>query len=216
MQTYSHFILTAVANRTLKDRETPQGNLALGSAATKALPGLPPLHSKLFLFGSVAPDLPLILLFFICLLIDLSKGNRLDPSNEAARAQSYVGYLFEYAFFHEWWVKLPHNLFHAPFLVLVYIALGYWAWRRGWRWGAGLFWFGVACAFHTAIDIPLHTNDGPLVFFPFDWETRFHSPVSYWDPDYYGRQFGIFEHLLLLASLIYLGVDWWRRRRATR
>ncbi|MEZ4675136.1 MAG: hypothetical protein R2932_12925 [Caldilineaceae bacterium] len=32
---------------------------------------------------------------------------------------------------------------------------------------------------HTAIDIPLHYDDGPLLLFPFDWKTRFHSPVSH-------------------------------------
>jgi hypothetical protein len=73
---------------------------------------------------------------------------------------------------------------------------------------------GCASALHTAIDIPLHYDDGPLLFFPFDWQTRFYSPVSYWDPNRYGVPFAIFEHLLLLGMLIYLAVQWWRQRRA--
>ncbi|MEZ4675137.1 MAG: hypothetical protein R2932_12930 [Caldilineaceae bacterium] len=40
--------------------------------------------------------------------------------------QTYTGYLFDYMFFNEPWVKAAHNLFHAPLLVLLYIGVGYW------------------------------------------------------------------------------------------
>lgn len=209
MQTYTHFVMTAVLNRAVKHRE-----------ARAAPSKLPPVNSFWLMVGSIMPDIPLILIAISTIVLDLVSGNRMEPGNEAAEMQSYTGYLFRYAFFHDPWVKLAHNLFHAPFLIALYIAAGYWLCRQGTqrasKWGAALFWFGLACALHTAIDIPLHTDDGPLVFFPFDWETRFHSPVSYWDPAHYGRPFALFEHLLLLGMLLFLLVDWWRRRRARR
>jgi hypothetical protein len=62
----------------------------------------------------------------------------------------------------------------------------------------------VGCAIHTAGDIPVHHNDGPLLLFPFEWSVRFYSPVSYWHPDYYAVQFGVFETLLVVAMLAYL------------
>lgn len=202
MQTYTHYVMTAVINQRLNAREQ-QGHGEL----------LPPLRSGWLLLGSVLPDIPLILMFFGTLTTDLIQGNVLDPGNESAAQQSYTGYLFDYAFFHDPWVKLGHNLFHAPLMILFYVALGYWLWKRSRSWGAALFWLGCACALHTAIDIPVHYNDGPLIFFPFDWNTRFYGPISYWEQGRGGTWFTIFEHLLLLGMLIYLAIGWWRNRR---
>lgn len=216
MQTYTHFVLTAVINRVAKDREERLSPPA--AQAAEARSRLPPVNSFWLMLGSIMPDIPLILITLIAIALDLIQGNSMTPGNAATEMQSYTGYLFRYAFFHDPWVKLAHNLFHAPFLILLYIFLGYWLWKQGKasasKWGAALFWFGLACALHTSIDIPLHYDDGPLIFFPFDWETRFYSPISYWDPARYGRPFSIFEHVSLLGMLLFLLVDWWRRRRA--
>ena len=67
------------------------------------------------------------------------------------------------------------------------------------RWGPALFWFAAACMLHTLIDIPLHYDDGPLVFYPLNWQARFYSPVSYWDPRRYGIPVAIMEHLMVLG-----------------
>lgn len=41
---------------------------------------------------------------------------------------------------------------------------------------------------HCLLDFPLHNDDAHRHFFPFsDW--RFESPVSYWDPRFYGDIF---------------------------
>lgn len=221
MQTYTHFVITAVLNRAAKSREADLATQAeQGRTATNTLP---PVNSFWLMVGSIMPDIPLILIAFGAIAMDLWSGNRMEPGNEAAEMQSYTGYLFRYAFFHEPWVKFAHNLFHAPLLIILYGLVGYWLWQRSGaqaaaqqtaQRGAALFWFALACALHTAIDIPLHYDDGPLVFFPFDWQTRVYSPVSYWDPERYGRPFAIFEHLLLLGMLLFLLVDWWRRRQS--
>ncbi|MCB0213087.1 MAG: metal-dependent hydrolase [Anaerolineae bacterium] len=201
MQTYSHYIITAVLGRVVKKQ---QGRSGVGR--------WPPLRHTSLLLGSVAPDVPLIAITLGLLLADVAGVKMVDGSGQVV--SSNVAYLFETMFFHDPWVKAAHNLFHAPLLVVGYTALGYWAWKTERGWGPALFWFGLACTLHTAIDIPLHYDDGPLLFFPFDWQTRFHSPVSYWDPARYGRPFAIFEHLLVLGMVIYLIVDWWRNRRA--
>ena len=200
MQTYSHYIMTAVLGRVVKKQQ------ARADAGR-----WPPLRHTSLLLGSVAPDVPLIAITLGLLLADVAGVKLSDNSGQVV--SSNVGYLFETLFFHSPWVKAAHNLFHAPLLVLSYTALGYWAWQQKRGWGPALFWFGLACTLHTAIDIPLHYDDGPLLFFPFDWQSRFYSPVSYWDPARYGRPFAIFEHLLVLGMVLYLIVDWRRSRR---
>ena len=105
-----------------------------------------------------------------------------------------------------------HALFHAPPMILLYLTIGYWfGIKKGKGWARALFWFAVGCGFHSAIDIVTHHNDGPLLFFPFDWTTRFSSPVSYWDPQHYGGIFAIFEHLLDIVLLAWLFIQ--RRKK---
>lgn len=209
MQTYSHLIITAVLNRKLKEQAKRNPNAPARPTADGK--GLPPLQSRALLIGSVAPDIPLILLTLVFILSDMLAGKQMGPAPEST--QSNVGYLFRYLFFHNRWVLTLHNLFHAPLMIIFYIGAGYLAWRLGKGWGPSLFWFAFSCGLHTLIDIPLHTDDGPLIFFPFYWETRFHSPLSYWDPKHYGNYWSIFEHLMILGMLIYLIVGWWRDRK---
>lgn len=209
MQTYSHYLLTAAINRRLKKREAEQ------TPSQAAHDPLPPTRTAPLLLGSIAPDLPLILLTAILVIYDRMGGAPLNPASELAQ-QSSVGYLFDYLFFNDPSVKALHNLFHGPILTILYALVGYWAWKRGKTWGAGLFWFGASACLHTFIDIPLHYNDGPLIFFPFDWETRFYSPVSYWDPDHYGIPWSIFEHLLDVVLLVYLVVGWRKQKKAAQ
>lgn len=209
MQTYSHLILTAVLNRKLKQQA--QRNPNASARPLSAGQGLPPLKSTALLIGSVAPDIPLILLTIGFIASDMLAGHKMGPDLDAS--QSNVAYLFRYLFFHNRWVLTLHNLFHGPLVLIFYMAIGYGAWRFGKNWGASLFWFAFSCGLHTLVDIPLHTDDGPLLFFPFNWETRFHSPLSYWDPRHYGNYWSPFEHLVVFGMLIYLLVGWWRDRK---
>lgn len=56
---------------------------------------------------------------------------------------------------------------------------------------------------HCLFDLPLHNDDAHRHFFPFsDW--RFISPVSYWDPDHFGRYMIVLEIVFSLAACAYL------------
>ncbi len=211
MQTYSHLIITAIINRRLKQREAQTG-----------LTTLPPVRTGALMWGSIVPDLPLIAMGVTLAIYDALTQANVDPSSEAFRQQSMLGRLFDDWFFNSPWVIAPHNLFHSPTLDMLYIAVAYWLWRvKGYAWSAWFFWLSCAALLHTLIDIPLHYDDGPLLLFPFNWEIRFFSPVSYWDPRRYGVQFAILEHLfvLLLSSylwLTYRSAVWgWLTRRPT-
>ncbi|MCG8348513.1 MAG: metal-dependent hydrolase [Chloroflexales bacterium] len=183
MNTPSHLIITAVLRKKLRRVPIPR---------------------SAFLFGSIMPDIPLYLLSFGgAIYYRFVRGMELGAA---------MNYMFDDLFFNDpFWIAL-HNFFHSPTLLLIALAT-LWNRRRQIegpsRW---LFWFFVACLLHTAIDIPTHVNDGPLLFFPFEWTIRFESPVSYWDSSYYGNQFAIFELALNIVLLGYLfGPALWNR-----
>ncbi len=162
------------------------------------------------LWGSVAPDIPLYL---------LSVGGGLYYTQlMGMEARAAAELMFDDLFFNSLWWKGLHNLLHAPLVVLAGLGLT-WSSRgrarrdadlstrtetRATRIGHWLFWFFAACLVHTTIDILTHAMDGPLILFPFNWDLRFQSPVSYWDPEHYGIPFTIFELTLDVALLVYL------------
>ena len=184
MNTPTHFLMTAVLRKTLPERlEIPR------SAA---------------LLGSVAPDLPLFGLSFggIWYFSQQPGWSRHD----AAR------HVFGNLYFNDpLWIGL-HNLFHSPLSLLLMLGTTWLIRERLPAFARWCHWFLLACLFHSAIDIPTHFDDGPLLFWPVDWTTRFQSPVSYWDPAHYGRPFFVFEVALVVALCVFLLVGWIRKR----
>jgi hypothetical protein len=189
MNTPSHLIITAALRKRLA------GRIAIPRGA--------------FLLGSVLPDLPL---FFLVI------GSQIYFRYLAgANSPHLTEQTFDYLYFNNpWWIA-SHNVLHSPTLLLIVLGALWGArdlvgTRRHW-----CFWFVLGCLLHTALDIPTHVDDGPVVFFPFDWSYRFHSPISYWDPRHYGRQFTVFEAGLDLLLLGYLWLRplwrWAKRRR---
>ena len=175
MNTPSHFVMTA--------------------ALDKALPRVPILRQA-FLLGSIAPDIPLWI---------LSIGGMIYYQfilGWSAAAAAHL--MFDELYFHNFvWLAL-HNFLHSPVMLLLGLAL-VWKKRRNIgsrsRW---CFWFLVACLFHSVVDILTHADDGPLVFFPLNWITRFQSPISYWDTRHHGREFHRFELALNGVLWFYL------------
>ncbi len=158
------------------------------------------------LWGSVAPDLPLYL---------LSLGGFLYYSLVAGMSVGAAGELMYRQLFYTnpVWITL-HNFLHAPFVLLAGIGFTSLGTGRKRRW---LRWFFLSCALHTGIDIVTHHNDGPLLLFPLNWSLRFSSPISYWDPNYYGGIFTVFELTLDAVLLSYWlsprVLRWWRGRK---
>jgi hypothetical protein len=208
MQTYSHAILTAALNRPLKKwRERNAGRV-------------PPVHTNALLLGSVLPDLLLITISGVAIATDFARGVFRDPRFAELPAGtptppellelSMTMRLFDVWFFESPWIISAQNIFHSPIILVTLIVVGYQLWRRGCKRGAALFWLACAAMVHSLIDIPLHTNDGPLLLYPLNWTWRYLSPISYWDPNYYGREWSLFEHSLDVVLLGWLG---WSNRR---
>ena len=175
------------------------------------------------MIGSFAPDALLTLLTILFIVLDAISGNFSSDPETLFNGPSLVGRLFSDWFFNNGWVITAQNMFHSPLLILLYGLAGWLLWRyRHVAAGAWLFWFAVSCMLHTLIDIPLHYDDGPLLLFPLHWSLRFMSPVSYWDPSRYGRQFFFIEHSLDLLLIVLLLVTYrraiagWLRRTIFR
>jgi hypothetical protein len=151
-----------------------------------------------FLWGSVAPDIPLFLLS-IGYLIFL----RFFTTQSVSAGMTYA---FDNLFFNNPLWIVSHNLLHSPTMLVIFALL---LWRsqdqiklRGKWWLS--FVFGNMI--HSVVDILTHHDDGPLLFFPFDWQTRFYSPISYWDSNHYAGQVFWGEvaiNILLLGYLFF-------------
>ncbi len=78
-----------------------------------------------------------------------------------------------------------------------------------WRRNPILQAFAGAGLLHVAADFLTHNDDARRQFWPVtDWVFR--SPVSYWDPRFYGAEFAVFEFGLAVALA---GLLCWRLRR---
>ena len=66
----------------------------------------------------------------------------------------------------------------------------------------------IAALLHLGIDFLTHASDAHKHFWPL-MEWRFHSPISYWEQDYYASFVAVFEAFLGLACIVLL----WRRHR---
>ncbi|MES2333249.1 MAG: cobalamin biosynthesis protein CobQ [Pseudomonadota bacterium] len=73
--------------------------------------------------------------------------------------------------------------------------------------------FAGAGLFHAVADFFTHNDDARRQLWPLtDWVFR--SPVSYWDPRYFGTQFAVFELglvVVLTAFLCWRMRLWWQR-----
>lgn len=182
-RTYTHFLMTAGLNNSLKSWGIP-------------------VHSRALLLGSVVPDVPL-------LALTVGFVARRTWAGVPAAADPICGPRFNALYFHNSLWRVGHNLFHAPLIIGWLTWLGH---HLGRQKGRPLFWFAFGCGLHTAVDLLTHRSDGPLLFFPLNWSYRFPGPVSYWDPKHGGRVLAIFERLVALTVVVYWLITWLRHR----
>jgi membrane-bound metal-dependent hydrolase YbcI (DUF457 family) len=171
-------------------------HLVINAAIDKKYGRQAGLAKSAFLWGSVLPDLPLLLLSIGFLVYSRYIA---VPAASGLMHQAYDDLYFH----NPLWIA-GHNFLHSPTALVIYTLL---LWRfRGQPNSRGHWWLGfvLGCLVHSLIDIFTHYDDGPLLFWPFDWFTRFYSPVSYWDSAHYADQFVYFEVGLNIVLLGYL------------
>ena len=125
--------------------------------------GVGKLHTRSILAGSLLPDLPIFLFYFV----------------EKFILHTREKVIWMEAYFQPWWQDF-FDLFNSIPIIFLGIAV---AWSRKSKSAA---YFLVSMLLHVLIDFFLHHDDAHRIFFPLaDW--RFFSPVSYWDPSHYGK-----------------------------
>lgn len=171
-------------------------HLVINAAIEKKFGAKFKLAKSAFLWGSVLPDLPFGLLSWGTL-----EYYRFVLQQDTSGVMENI---IHYSYFNNpWWIA-SHNLLHSPTALVIYAVL---LWRFVDKVNThGHWWlsFVFGCMVHSVIDILTHYNDGPVLFFPFDWHTRFYSPISYWDKAHYAGQFFWVElgiNILLLGYL---------------
>jgi len=136
-------------------------------------------HSVAIVLGALIPDLPM-LLFYIWEKI------------QGVSERVIWGDLYHQAAWQDFF-----NAFHSfPLLALACFA----AWRA--KLSVWTMFFGSMFC-HSLFDFPVHHSDAHQHFFPFS-DYRFISPISYWNPDYYGLWVGGVEILVMLVGSAYL------------
>lgn len=77
-----------------------------------------------------------------------------------------------------------------------------------------LLWFLIGWLGHTLVDFLTHVDDTRPLFWPItDWTWR--SPVSYYNPLYYGQQFFIASHTIMFLIVVWLLFKRLRDRKDT-
>jgi hypothetical protein len=160
--------------------------------------------SSAVLLGAVAPDLPLYALSIGGIAwFRFVKGM---PADEVQR------HVFGNLFYNDpIWITL-HNVLHSPLVLVVVLVFLYQRLEPGAFAQSWWTWFFASCLLHTLVDIPVHHDDGPLVFWPLNWTYRFSSPVSYWDTAHYGIQMMITEATLAVILAGRLIAQWLRSK----
>lgn len=93
-----------------------------------------------------------------------------------------------------------HNLLHSPLSLGLLAALAIFLLDAERRSFALAFLAGAAS--HAALDILTHVEDGPLLFWPLDWETRLAGPLSHWDASHGGLAVTAGECCAWIGSLL--------------
>jgi hypothetical protein len=144
-----------------------------------------PAYQVAVLAGAVLPDVPMFVFYF------WEKVWRALPEPV----------IWEQYFDPRW--QMGFDLFHSFPVAILGGALSLFARAKGFV----LFW--ASMILHSLLDFPLHHDDAHRHFFPLlNW--RFSSPVSYWDPRFYGEILTGIEILMVVVVGLWIwrGATW--------
>jgi len=174
------------------------------TAAAARAAGLPRGARRAAWLGAVVPDLPLLALSLA--------GFAWYEGHLGWEREAVLQKLYGELFFRDTLWIAAHNALQAPLVLLTGLAGCALLGSRAPVAAGRVTWFLAACLLHAGVDILTHHDDGPLLLFPFDWELRFASPISYWDHRHHASRFLLIEVALDAVLLGYLCAPWLRRR----
>jgi len=132
-------------------------------------------HAVAIIAGALLPDAPMLVFYLWSRLMGMSEHH-----------------IWREGYFDPGW-QAVFDAFHSfPLLGL--------AWLLAWRARMQVIMvFFASMLMHSLFDFPLHHNDAHRHFWPLS-DFRFASPVSYWDPAYYGQWMAPLELIVVLAG----------------
>ena len=132
-------------------------------------------HAVAIVAGSLVPDAPMLIFYLWARFSGMSERS-----------------IWREGYFDPGWQAF-FDAFHS-FPLLAFAAL-FALWMRM----KGVAVFFAAMVLHSVFDFPLHHHDAHRHFWPLS-DYRFASPLSYWDPQYYGQWVGPLELLMVVAG----------------
>jgi hypothetical protein len=114
--------------------------------------------------------------------------------------------IFNVLYFMNWWQianAIGHSLLLWPLLAILCWFLRPRASERAKFWLTFIAILAASATLHSVVDFLCHREDAHMHFWPLTW-WKFISPISYWNPLYYGRYVLVFEALMGIAMAIYL------------
>lgn len=173
--------------------------MLLNWTVAKSLP-VSSFPTSAVLLGSIAPD---VSLYFLSI-----GGAAWFSWIEKMKPREVGRHMFGDLFYNDpIWISL-HNVLHSPTVLLAALIIIFAICGREQVVNSWWAWFFGSCLLHTMVDIPVHHDDGPLIFWPLNWSCRFASPISYWDPDHYASIAIPFEIVLALTLSAVLLWQW--------
>ena len=179
---------------------TIPSHLVINAAIEKKFGKTLNINKKAFLWGAVTPDFPLgIISIGYFLYYRYFTTENISGVMDVMMDKAFGDMYFNNPF----WIA-GHNFLHSPTALLIYALLLRKFFNQPNTRGHAWLWFVFGCMNHSIVDILTHYDDGPVLFFPFDWQTRFYSPVSYWDRNHYANEFFWVELGINIVLLAYL------------
>jgi hypothetical protein len=114
--------------------------------------------------------------------------------------------IFNVIYYQNWWQianAVGHSLIMWPLLGILCWILRPSASIRAQFWLSFVATLAASATLHSVIDLLCHREDAHMHFWPLTW-WKFASPVSYWNPLYYGRYVSALEALMGIAMAVYL------------
>ena len=121
--------------------------------------------------------------------------------------------VFHYRYWEEPWVTLQSVLNSIPLYLGLLLMAGIMTATTSGRprvISVNIAVLAASALLHVSADFLLHHEDARAQWHPIS-EWVFRSPVSYWDPDHYGKSFGVFEIALGISLVVVVGRRFSRR-----
>jgi len=154
------------------------------------------------IIGAILPDASLVLAAVVTAAKTVSEMGTFDFAQFKAQMDSL--------YFSDPVMIFGHNFLHSPLNLALLAALALIFLDAKKR--SPVLAFLAGAASHSVLDLLSHIEDGPLLFWPLDWETRLAGPISHWQTGNGGILITLAEFGICLGAFIMANTRWFSLR----